>query len=90
VQVADQLKYFYDVWGSDQTYNHMAVPWSRAFDTPFTWTTQVASHFGGTRQGTCVSWPKVIADKGGIRSQFHHLIDVVPAILEATSCSSAD
>jgi hypothetical protein len=84
VSVADQLKYFYDVWGSDQTYNHIAVPWTWAFDTPFTWTKQVASHFGGTRQGMAMSWPKVITDKGGILNQFHHLIDIVPTILEAT------
>jgi arylsulfatase len=82
--VADQLKYFYDVWGSDKTYNHMAVPWSWAFDTPFSWTKQIASHFGGVRQGTAISWPAVIKDKGGIRNQFHHVIDVVPTILEAT------
>jgi arylsulfatase len=84
VPVEDQLKYFYDVWGSDQTYNHMAVPWSWAFDTPFSWTKQIASHFGGTRQGMAISWPKVITDKGGIRNQFHHVIDIVPTILEAT------
>lgn len=83
VPVEDQLKYFYDAWGTDRTYPHMAVPWSWAFDTPFTWTKQVASHFGGTRQGMCISWPKVIKDKGGIRHQFHHLIDIVPTILEA-------
>ncbi len=83
VPVADQLKYFYDAWGSDRTYNHMAVPWAWAFDTPFTWTKQVASHFGGVRQGTAISWPAVIKDKGGIRNQFHHIIDVVPTILEA-------
>jgi arylsulfatase len=84
VPVEDQLKYFYKVWGSDQTYPHMAVPWSWAFDTPFSWTKQIASHFGGTRQGMAISWPKVITDKGGIRNQFHHVIDVVPTILEAT------
>ena len=84
VPVADQLKYFYDVWGSDKTYNHMAVPWSWAFDTPFSWTKQIASHFGGVRQGTAISWPAVIKDKGGIRHQFHHIIDIVPTILEAT------
>jgi arylsulfatase len=78
-----QLK-FYDVWGSDQTYPHMAVPWSWAFDTPFSWTKQVASHFGGTRQGMAVAWPKRIKDPGGIRHQFHHFIDVVPTVLEAT------
>jgi arylsulfatase A-like enzyme len=81
--VEDQLKFFYDVWGSDRTYNHMAVPWSWAFDTPFSWTKQIASHFGGTRQGMCVSWPGHIKDVGGIRWQFHHVIDVVPTILEA-------
>jgi arylsulfatase len=84
VPVEDQLKYFYDVWGSDKTYNHMAVPWAWAFDTPFSWTKQIASHFGGVRQGMAISWPKVITDKGGIRNQFHHMIDIVPTILEAT------
>jgi len=83
VPVADQLKYFYDAWGSDRTYNHMAVPWAWAFDTPFSWTKQVASHFGGIKQGMAISWPKVISDKGGIRHQFHHVIDIVPTILEA-------
>jgi arylsulfatase len=82
VPVADQLKYFYDVWGTDRTYNHMAVGWTWAFDTPFSWTKQVASHFGGTRQGMCVSWPGHIKDVGGLRHQFHHVIDVVPTILE--------
>jgi arylsulfatase A-like enzyme len=85
IPVEDQLKYFYDVWGSDKTYPHMAVPWTWAFDTPFSWTKQIASHFGGTRQGVAISWPKVIKDKGGIRNQFHHFIDIVPTILEATS-----
>ncbi len=84
VPVADQLKYFYDAWGSNQTYNHMAVGWTWAFDTPYRWTKQVASHFGGTRQGMAISWPARIKDVGGIRNQFHHVIDVVPTILEAT------
>jgi arylsulfatase A-like enzyme len=84
VPVEDQLKYFYDAWGTDQTYPHMAVGWAWAFDTPFSWTKQIASHFGGVRQGTAMSWPKVIKDKGGIRNQFHHMIDIVPTILEAT------
>ena len=84
VPVEAQLKYFYDVWGSDKTYPHMAVGWSWAFDTPFPWTKQIASHLGGIRQGMAISWPKVIKDKGGIRNQFHHVIDVVPTILEAT------
>ena len=84
VPVEDQLKDFYDVWGSDKTYNHMAVPWTWAFDTPFSWTKQVASHFGGTKQGMAISWPQVVKDKGGMRWQFHHVIDIVPTILEAT------
>lgn len=84
VPVEDQLKYFYDVWGSDKTYNHMAVPWAWAFDTPFSWTKQIASHLGGVRQGMAISWPGHITDKGGIRHQFHHVIDIVPTILEAT------
>ena len=83
VPVEAQLKYFYDAWGSDQTYPHMAVPWTWAFDTPFSWTKQIASHFGGVRQGMAISWPKVIKDKGGIRNQFHHMIDIVPTVLEA-------
>ncbi|MBB3772712.1 arylsulfatase [Angulomicrobium tetraedrale] len=84
VPVADQLKYFYDAWGSEKTYPHMAVGWTWAFDTPYQWTKQVASHFGGTRQGMAISWPGRITDKGGIRSQFHHVIDIVPTLLEAT------
>lgn len=84
VPVEAQLKDFYDVWGSDRTYNHMAVGWAWAFDTPFSWTKQIASHLGGVRQGMAISWPKVIADKGGIRHQFHHVIDIAPTILEAT------
>jgi arylsulfatase len=83
VPVEDQLKYFYDVWGTDQTYPHMAVPWAWAFDTPFPWTKQICSHLGGVRQGMAISWPAVIKDKGGIRNQFHHVIDIVPTILEA-------
>ena len=61
----------------------MSVAWSWAFDTPFKWTKQVASYFGGTRQGMAISWPGHIKDVGGIRSQFHHIIDIVPTILEA-------
>ena len=81
--VEEQLKYFYDVWGTNRTYNHMSIGWAWAFDTPFAWTKQIASHFGGTRQGMAISWPKVIKDKGGLRHQFHHVIDIVPTILEA-------
>lgn len=74
----------YEDWGSDKTYPHMSVAWSWAFDTPFKFTKQVASHFGGTRQGMAISWPGHINDVGGIRTQFHHIIDIVPTILEAS------
>ncbi|QDU86993.1 Arylsulfatase [Pirellulimonas nuda] len=90
VPVKRQLEEFYDVWGSDETYNHMAVPWSWAFDTPFKWTKQIASHFGGIRQGMCVSWPGHIEDEGGVRHQFHHVIDVVPTILEASGIAAPE
>ncbi len=90
VPIEVQLKEFYDVWGSDRTYNHMAVPWAWAFDTPFSWTKQIASHFGGTRQGMAISWPKAIKDKGGIRNQFHHVIDIVPTILEAAAIAQPE
>ncbi len=84
VPVEDQLKYFYNLWGSDQTYPHMAVGWTWAFDTPFSWMKQIASHWGGVRQGMAIAWPGHITDKGGIRNQFTHVIDIVPTILEAT------
>ena len=80
----------YDEWGTDKTYPHMSVGWAWAFDTPFKWTKQVASHFGGTRQGMAISWPGHIKDVGGIRSQFHHVIDIVPTILEATGIKAPD
>lgn len=80
---AEQMLHYED-WGSDKTYPHMSVAWSWAFDTPFKFTKQVASHFGGTRQGMVISWPGHIKDVGGIRTQFHHIIDIVPTILEAS------
>ena len=83
IPVEDQLK-FYDVWGSALTTPHMSVALSWAFDTPFKWTKQVASFFGGTRQGMVMSWPGHITDVGGIRTQFHHIIDIVPTVLDAT------
>ena len=89
VPVKDQFL-FYDFWGSDLTFPHYAVGWSWAFDTPFKWVKQVASHFGGTRQGMCVSWPGHITDAGGIRTQFSHVIDIVPTILDATSIRAPD
>jgi arylsulfatase A-like enzyme len=87
--IEDQLK-FYDAWGSAGTYPHMAVAWSWAFDTPFKYTKQIASHFGGTRQGLAISWPNRIKDVGGIRHQFHHIIDIVPTILEATGVKAPE
>ena len=90
VPVADQLKYFYDVWGTQLTYNHFAVPWAWAFDTPYKWTKQIPSFFGGTRQGMAISWPARITDKGGVRWQFHHVIDIVPTILEVTGIPAPD
>jgi arylsulfatase A-like enzyme len=89
VPVPEQMK-FYDVWGSSKTYPHMSVAWSWAFDTPFKWTKQIASHFGGTRQGMAIAWPSRIKDAGGIRTQFHHMIDIVPTILEATGIPAPD
>jgi len=72
-----------DKFGSPDAYNHYAVGWAWAMDTPYQWTKQVASHWGGTRNGTIVHWPKGVKEKGGIRNQFHHVIDVAPTILEA-------
>ncbi|MCP5532831.1 MAG: arylsulfatase [Akkermansiaceae bacterium] len=76
-----QMKW-YDVWGTEQTYNHMSAGWSWAFDTPFSWFKQNASKLGGIRQNMAVSWPAHIDDPGGLREQFMHVIDVVPTILE--------
>jgi arylsulfatase A-like enzyme len=71
-----------DHFGGPEAYNHYAVGWAHAMDTPYQWTKQVASHFGGTRNGTIVHWPRGIQAKGQVRSQFHHVIDVAPTILE--------
>jgi arylsulfatase len=72
-----------DEWGGPDTFPHMAAGWAVAFDSPFSWTKQVASDFGGTRNGAVIHWPKGIQAKGEIRSQFSHVIDVAPTILEA-------
>jgi arylsulfatase len=90
VPVSEQLKVYYDIWGTDQTYPHMAVGWTWAFDTPFKWTKQIASFFGGTRQGMAIAWPKRIKDAGGVRPQFHHVIDIVPTILEVIGIKAPD
>jgi arylsulfatase len=72
-----------DDFGTPAAYNHYAVVWAHAMDTPYQWTKQVASHWGGTRNGTIVHWPNGMKAKGEIRSQFHHVIDVAPTVLEA-------
>jgi len=84
-----QLK-FYDVWGTEQTYNHMSAGWSWAFDTPFDWFKQNASRLGGVNQNMVVSWPARIKDRGGLRQQFVHVIDVVPTILEAAGIKAPE
>jgi len=81
-KVEDMLK-FMDKWGGPETYPHMAAGWAVALDTPYQWTKQVASDPGGTKVGMAVYWPKGIKGKGELRTQFHHVIDVVPTILEA-------
>ncbi len=83
VPVKDQFLW-YEFWGSERTFPHYAAAWAWATSTPFKWVKQVASHYGGTAQGVAISWPGRIKDVGGIRRQFHHVIDIVPTILEAT------
>ena len=72
-----------DKFGGPEAYNHYAVGWAHAMDTPYQWTKQIASHWGGTRNGTIVHWPKGMKARGEVRSQFHHVIDVAPTLLEA-------
>ncbi len=72
-----------DKWGSKETFPHMAAAWAVCFDSPFAWTKQVASDFGGTRNGMVAHWPKGIKQGGGMRTQFGHVIDIAPTILEA-------
>jgi arylsulfatase len=79
--IKDVMK-FYDKWGQPGSAVHYAVGWAWAMDSPFQWTKQVASHFGGTRNPMVVSWPKRIKDKGGLRDQFHHVNDIAPTILD--------
>ena len=78
----EQAMGFMDKWGLPGTSPHYAVGWAWAGDTPFQWTKQVASHFGGTRNGMIVSWPSGIKDHGKVRSQFHHCIDLMPTLME--------
>jgi arylsulfatase A-like enzyme len=89
VPVKDQFLW-YEFWGSERTFPHFSAGWAWAMDTPFKWVKQVPSHFGGTSQGMAISWPGRIKDPGGIRRQFHHVIDIVPTILEATGIPAPD
>lgn len=89
VPVKDQFLW-YPFWGSDRTFPHYSAGWAWAMSTPFKWVKQVASHFGGTAQGMAISWPGHINDVGKIRRQFHHVIDIVPTILEATGVHAPD
>ncbi len=82
--VQEMLKH-YDDWGGPATYPHMAAGWAVAGDTPFMWTKQIPSNYGGTRNGMIVSWPKRIKAANQVRSQWHHVIDVAPTVLEAAS-----
>ncbi len=80
----------YDIWGSPETSPHYAVSWAWAMDSPFQWTKQVASYLGGIRNGMVISWPEKIKEKGGLRSQFSHVIDIAPTILEAAGIPEPD
>ena len=83
LETAEYLTERIDKLGGPESYNHFAVGWAHALNTPYQWTKQVASHFGGTRNGTVVHWPKGIRAKGELRTQFAHVIDVAPTVLEA-------
>jgi arylsulfatase len=85
----DKLAHMGDI-GTVMAYNHYPVGWAHAMDCPFQWTKQVASHWGGTRNGTAVRWPKGFQARGEVRNQFHHVIDVVPTILEAAGLPAPD
>ena len=83
LQTAEFMISRIDEFGTPAAYNHYAVGWAHAMNTPYQWTKQVASHYGGTRTGTIVRWPRGIDAAGEVRHQFHHVIDVAPTILEA-------
>jgi arylsulfatase len=83
LQTTEFMASHIDDFGTPSAYNHYAVGWAHAMDTPYQWTKQIASHWGGTRNGTIVHWPSGIQARGEVRSQFHHVIDVAPTVLEA-------
>jgi arylsulfatase len=81
---------YFDQWGSPETSPHYGVGWAWAMDTPFSWTKQMASYLGGTRNPMVVSWPAKIKDKGGLRSQYHHVNDIAPTLLEVIGIEEPD
>ncbi|QZT37645.1 arylsulfatase [Halosquirtibacter xylanolyticus] len=83
MNTVDFMMRYYDQWGSPSTYPHMAAGWAVAFDAPFKWTKQIASDYGGTRNGLMIRWPKKMQPKHELRSQWHHIVDIAPTILEA-------
>jgi arylsulfatase len=83
LETPEALRARIDEFGTPTANNHYAVGWAHAMDTPYQWTKQVASHWGGTRNGTIVHWPNGIEAKGEVRRQFHHVIDIAPTVLEA-------
>lgn len=85
----DNLEHIDEI-GGPKWFNHFPAPWAHAMNTPFQWTKQVASHFGGTRNPLVISWPAKIKDKGGLRSQFLHTIDLVPTLYEAIGITAPD
>ena len=85
VGTADQMMGHIEDWGGPTTFPHFAIGWAWAGNTPFQWTKQVASHFGGTRNGMVIHWPKGIRARNEIRSQFHHVVDVAPTVLDAAT-----
>jgi arylsulfatase len=87
--IEEALKVIDDL-GGPKYYNHFPAAWAHAMDTPFQWTKQIASHFGGTRNPMVISWPAKIQEKGGVRTQFHHVIDIMPTILEVAGIRAPD
>jgi arylsulfatase A-like enzyme len=83
VETAEFMASRIEDFGTPKAYNHYAVGWAHAMDTPYQWTKQIASHWGGTRNGTIVHWPSHIRAKGEVRSQFHHVIDIAATVLDA-------
>ena len=79
-----------DLLGTPQAYNHFSVGWAHAMDTPYQWTKQVASHWGGTRNATVVHWPAGISEPGQVRHQFHHVIDIAPTVLDVAGLPHPD